>query len=367
MKAFNWYLSEVRRNFPFHSRFTALIQAATPKGEFLPDMGTLYNLLRGEGRPDLAESVEASGASADAIASMGVITFIEKQILDHGPKVYAPTTDQLDALLNTHPNFAIEDYRQPFNTFCMAVPDDFPWPHTGVNRPAVVVGHDTPVNSKGERSITMVFCEDRRGAALPPGLTVRGGDMFLVWSPHTKFTIHQFKDGTDISTAARYLAAWAGMKDEFGLDVLGRAGVVDALARLGAAYLNACMALTGFGAVHKGKANPLFEADLRRSLAKKKLPDKVRAACERDLKLLPDLYGFDQSVRLFDREGGEPGEGGSGREMTTHWRRGHWTRQPCGVGRADRKMLFRKPCLVRADRFVGDHSATTATYRGATP
>lgn len=38
-----------------------------------------------------------------------------------------------------------------------------------------------------------------------------------------------------------------------------------------------------------------------------------------------------------------------GREVSSHWRRGHWRRQPFGQGRAQRRLQWIRPTLVRAD------------------
>ena len=37
-------------------------------------------------------------------------------------------------------------------------------------------------------------------------------------------------------------------------------------------------------------------------------------------------------------------------EVATHWRRGHWRRQPHGQGLTDRKLMWIRPTLVRGDR-----------------
>ena len=40
----------------------------------------------------------------------------------------------------------------------------------------------------------------------------------------------------------------------------------------------------------------------------------------------------------------------TGREVSTHWRRGHWRRQAAGPGRATRLLRWIRPTLVRADK-----------------
>jgi hypothetical protein len=57
------------------------------------------------------------------------------------------------------------------------------------------------------------------------------------------------------------------------------------------------------------------------------------------------VYLTGRSVRLS----GDEGEG-TGREVSTHWRRGHWRRQPVGPQRSQRRLTWVRPALVRADK-----------------
>lgn len=46
---------------------------------------------------------------------------------------------------------------------------------------------------------------------------------------------------------------------------------------------------------------------------------------------------------------------GPGSELSAHWRRGHWRRQPHGPGRADVRLVWITPTLVRADKGDPEH------------
>lgn len=46
---------------------------------------------------------------------------------------------------------------------------------------------------------------------------------------------------------------------------------------------------------------------------------------------------------------------GAGSEVLSHWRRGHWRRQPHGPARAEVRLVWIKPTLVRADRGDPQH------------
>lgn len=43
----------------------------------------------------------------------------------------------------------------------------------------------------------------------------------------------------------------------------------------------------------------------------------------------------------------------TGRELSAHWRRGHWRNQAVGPGRSERKLIWIRPTLVRKDRADG--------------
>lgn len=53
-----------------------------------------------------------------------------------------------------------------------------------------------------------------------------------------------------------------------------------------------------------------------------------------------------RSVASEPSDSGEP----SGRSVSAHWRRGHWRRQPVGVGRASIRLTWVRPALVRGER-----------------
>lgn len=122
---------------------------------------------------------------------------------------------------------------------------------------------------------------------------------------------------------------------------------------------NLCLALANFGC----QAEILFKKDFERDqrLAGERSDRGARA--RRRVALAAQRLCFNQEVRLHKDErpagGGEP-LGGS---VTTHWRRGHWAMQPFGEKQSQRKRIFRKPVLVRADLFTGDMTKSSTTYR----
>jgi hypothetical protein len=71
---------------------------------------------------------------------------------------------------------------------------------------------------------------------------------------------------------------------------------------------------------------------------------------------------IDQHVVLSRSEGRS--DGTSGREVRSHWRRGHWHTVVCGEGRTGRRRVLYPPVLVREDLFLGERSDTKYELRG---
>jgi hypothetical protein len=55
------------------------------------------------------------------------------------------------------------------------------------------------------------------------------------------------------------------------------------------------------------------------------------------------------TIRYFGDNLTSPGPAAGG-EVAAHWRRGHWRRQPVGVGRSETRLLWLQPTVVRRDK-----------------
>jgi len=88
-----------------------------------------------------------------------------------------------------------------------------------------------------------------------------------------------------------------------------------------------------------------------------------RAAKEKDPKRRLVLVGFEQNIKLFDKEikTNPPGDG-THASPKPHWRRGYYRRQHHGPGNTLIKRKFIRPCFVCASDFSGDMSTTRANY-----
>lgn len=81
-------------------------------------------------------------------------------------------------------------------------------------------------------------------------------------------------------------------------------------------------------------------------------PKRRRTATGR---LAEDGYFSVRKLAFQVSAGGQAGDGDAdpgsvGREVTAHWRRGHWRRQPHGPALSERRLIWIRPVLVRQDR-----------------
>lgn len=306
----------------------AELRAACPPGvpleRFVSFVGILMSrAFDGEHASDLLESWTFAGLWRD------------------GPRVYAPTADEFRALSQVEVGVPWDEYRQPFETFVVAVPDGIlcaPLDAAGAIPAAIVCRHAADRRCAGF-SLPAVDAAGRLCNSLHCGTW---------WPADSGVTIEEH---------------FAGLPDAYEVTP-GESAALELVKRVA---INAALLLTHHGARKLGAANPDYEAKLLASLAKRGLPDGVRRANEAALKALPIMYGFDQHVKVYEREGGAPHGGAGGYEVKTHWRRGHWARQAHGPHGALRKLVFRPAVLVNAHRFGGapaDTRVTLTTSRG---
>lgn len=252
-------------------------------------------------------------------------------LVSGGPKVYCPTAAECLALSQVELNVPWGVYRQPFDTFVVVLPDGF---------------YQTPVSEAFGRP---THCVARLDVGLRAAAMNVYGDANRV-----TLTGRYFWDADSTRTIESHVRSLPPA-DDIGDD---EDAAQDRVKRI---TINACLLLTQYGCRSLGPANPDYADRLRASLAKRKLPPAVRRANTAALAAMPQLYGFDQHVRLYDREDAAAPAGGTHGPVRPHWRRGHWANQACGEGRAGRRLVFRRPIMVNAHRFAGDHADTRVT------
>ncbi len=251
--------------------------------------------------------------------------------LRDGLKVYAPTASEFEALCNVDVSIPFADYRQPFDTFAVIVPDGwFP---------------EKVTTASGGETESPVAC-------------FLNLDLDIQWMSHCTVSFGNHDVCGDYSTTTTIAVE----------DYLGRLpssseyrGPAHRLVLRAA--MNAALLLTTYGTRSLGFANGEYAARLQKTLANKKAPDAAKEASRSALALIPKVYGFEQHVRLFDAEpqSAHSSDGDPDRTCRPHWRRGHWANVACGMGRGERKLVFRRPVLVNSHTFAGDPANTFVT------
>jgi hypothetical protein len=124
--------------------------------------------------------------------------------------------------------------------------------------------------------------------------------------------------------------------------------------------INSCLFLTHYGCRRLGSDNDSQRERLLKRIAKKKRRREDCSQAESELKAIPEIYGFEQHVVMFDHVK-EPSArtGDGGWTVSPHWRKGSWVNQPYGPHQSLRKRIHRKASFVNAHLFVGPRSATT--------
>jgi hypothetical protein len=263
-------------------------------------------------------------------------TWLMAGLFTQGVKTFCPTLREYQALSKVDLNIRWADYRQPFETFCVALPDGFSHPSPGAfGNPVVGIARHCP-----EDKVTVVTAITEGGLGL---------SSLFAWGDGEEQTIEQHIRAAD----GRPGVDSDNLRGEL------EESVAQEVKRV---VMNACLLLTQYGAKRVGYANPEFAAKLEAKAKKRSIPEHIRESNRITLKLMPDVYAFDQSVRLYDREDSPHAGGGEGHECKPHWRRGHWAMQAHGVNSSLRKRIFRRPVLVNAHRFQGEMADTKVTY-----
>ena len=286
---------------------------------------------------EVVRSVGRHARSPDDVAQGIVQVWGWAGLWSGGVRAYCPTREEFHALSQVEVRVPWSQYRQPFDTFVVVVPD-------GVYGAPVSADIGVPVCCVSR------VCQVRRVASFV---------MPSVWDGRMRadlFGSHWWQSGDDRPIDA-YIADLPDSTDMTGTE----SAAVDVIKRVA---INANLLLANAGARCVGPANPGHAARLRESLAKKRLPDAARRANEVELKAIPVIYGLDQRVRVYEREcSGSDGVGGW--RVRPHWRRGHWANVACGAARAERRLVFRPAVLVHAEQFAGSPADSRVVYTTA--
>ena len=257
--------------------------------------------------------------------------YVFSKALALGPKLLYPTAAQCEALEHVDVNVSFDDYEQPFPTFLLELPEKYRRKLTdrfNYECPVMTFTHHDPrskyIISTCERSWSHVW-------------------LINVISPRPYWKT--------IEEALRYSVEEGNHMDQ------GK--VVQRVT------INFGLLMTHYGVKDLGPVDQdSHEKHLRN--ARRRNADKAERA-RRLLDAEINLIEFEQNVVVYDRQDTSRSDSESdGSSRRTHWRRGHFRRQPYGPARSSRKLIFIKPILVNARHFDGDVADTEYRLRTRT-
>lgn len=255
--------------------------------------------------------------------------------LAYGPKVFQPNAMQCEALENVEVEVPFSEYRQPYETLIIQLPDQY--------RVEAMTRYDL--------------------AEFPRFIICHHDIKSLIITVASTYPDKRQVVATLVPTGEQTIEDAFRKLDREEMPLIDRI-----VQRLG---VNICLLMTQF----RLRQRPLDPAALEKNKQLARKQDATKA--DRAQKMLAGqlmVVEFEQEVAFHDVEGpDEPGEFNpttagtiaevpSGRQMTPHWRKGHWRRQHYGAQMVQVKLVFIRPVLVRKDRFAGDLSRTSAIY-----
>lgn len=253
--------------------------------------------------------------------------------LAKGPKVFKPTAEQFESMRHVDVNVPTSNYRQPYPALVVLIP--------GEARRALAVELNMDPKLTPEWILTRQrFIEGGTRNSIFAMMSFPRPDLGLP-REEVCYYFQDREEFTDMEAALKhhYLTGDSKPSNHLFAEAVGRATI------------NLNLMLVHYG--HK-IGQPLQPKEYDKHRGKKGL-EHLAAGDFRTVEMMQEV-----TVRRVERKRsvGEP----TGIEMPPHWRRGHWRNQACGKDRAEHKMVFIQPVLVRADRTVGDVSESTATY-----
>jgi hypothetical protein len=266
------------------------------------------------------------------------------EIAAHGPKVFQPTLDQCFALEHIAPKITLADYAQPYPVMAIDLPERYRQQRTCPSQSGLFVGEHRP-------EFVLV--------GFPPG------DVRTLWL-HIGFSSGTHREWvmspTDETIEDGLLRTFG--KDSYDpVDQLtpDECTVIAGSMRVG---VNAMLVMMHYGQKRLGPANEAHYNRLQHHLTVARKRGNRIAEAERDLRLAPQLYGFDQEIVLHEEARTDRGEHDhTGLHLHPHWRRGHWQMQVHGPNRALRKRILKKPTFVNRHLLASDGGAGQTTYR----
>lgn len=278
-----------------------------------------------------------------------------------GPKIFRPTALQCEALQHAEARYAFKDYKQPYPVITLEIPEEY-----------------------------RVQLKEKYGIEESPRYVIVNHDdknrFITVSAFYNKGNIitHITPDRAEYDTIESSLVRNRDRRQDSIQEVAGRfvmpgnptlqgstEGEFDAAENVQRLGINFAMMMSLYTVKLAG---PLDATNYKiwqqesRQVRRGGIPTRRALEAQQKLAAAMQLIQFDQKVEFYDEveEHIEVGQGVDIEKLhkspRSHWRRGHFAMQPCGIGRRERKMIFRKPVLVRAKYFLGDIKDASVTY-----
>jgi len=268
-----------------------------------------------------------------------------------GPKLFRPLPEQCEALQHSTASYSYDDYKQPYPVIILEIP-----PAYGNTLKETYNIDDTP-------KFVLVHHDEEKKFINVSAFFNRSNVITHVTPRREEFkTIEDAIIGNRPNRNDGALAHLvAGLNDaEF--------DAAENVQRLG---VNFAMMMSLYSVKDYGPIDPQkYKQWQQEARAKRRgnLPTRRALEAQANLAASMNILRFDQKVEFYD-EIVENAPEGEAMEMDalkksprSHWRRGHFANQPFGPGLRERKIIFRKPVLVRAGAFFGDVKNTSVTY-----
>ncbi len=249
--------------------------------------------------------------------------YAKSKWLSGGPKILRPDEVQCTALQNVDLTIGFEEYKQPFPTVLIELPDTF-----------------------------------RRSLSAQIGLAVPRFVLLCHCTENGFIIAIEIGDPDGEERAAILPPCWPSL--QAGLDHLlsetgGPCGKrVRVLASIA---MNFGLLLTHYGAKNLGPLDPKAHQIQLQNSKRKKGQRSERA--KRLLQGTLEQIDFAQHVILSRSSSTPTRANGKSSCKKPHWRRGHYRRQLVGAGRSASKLLFIKPIFINAGMYSGDLSDTS--------
>lgn len=283
----------------------------------------------------------------DIIGSLWYDTL--SKALAGGPKIFRPTADQCEALQHAEARFSFKDYHQPFPVIILEIPPEY---------------KENLKNQYGidESPNYVLINHDEANKFITVSAFFNKSNIITHITPDRP-EYETIEDSLVVNRNRR--ADRTGRLDRADENQFDAAENVQRLA-INFAMMMSLYSVKVVGALDASNYRT-WEQEAKNKRKDGQFTNAAREA-QTNIAAALQLIEFDQKVEFYDQieENIEIASAVDIEKLQkspkSHWRRGHFAMQACGVGRKDHKLIFRKPVLVRANYFLGDVKNASVTY-----